>query len=65
LNGSNPQEDAPGTLLRERSPYSTKREELELEAAMDMIADRVRDTRERTFVERLFPKHTLKALAAR
>jgi formate dehydrogenase major subunit len=39
------------TLVKYRRPYSTKWEELELETAMDMIADRAWDTRERTFVE--------------
>jgi formate dehydrogenase major subunit len=39
------------TRVKYRKPYSTKWEELELETAMDMIADRVWDTRERTFVE--------------
>jgi formate dehydrogenase major subunit len=39
------------TRVKYRRPYSTKWEELELETAMDMIADRVWDTRERTFVE--------------
>src|SRR5882762_7216590 len=34
-----------------RGRLSTKWEELELETAMDMIADRVWDIRERTFVE--------------
>ena len=32
-------------------PYSTKWEDLDLETAMDRIADRVWDTRERSFVE--------------
>src|ERR1700756_2175680 len=39
------------TRVKYRRPYSTKWEELELETAMDMIADRVWDTRERTFEE--------------
>lgn len=39
------------TRIKYRRPYSTKWEELDLEKAMDMIADRVWDTRERTFVE--------------
>jgi formate dehydrogenase major subunit len=39
------------TRVKYRKPYSTKWEELELETAMDMIADRVWNTRERTFVE--------------
>ena len=39
------------TRVKYRRPYSTKWEELDLETAMDMIADRVWDSRERTFVE--------------
>jgi len=39
------------TRIKYRRPHSTKWEELDLETAMDMIADRVWDTRERTFVE--------------
>jgi len=39
------------TRVRYRKPYSTRWESLDLETAMDMIADRVWDTRERTFVE--------------
>ncbi len=34
-----------------RRPYSSKWEELDLETAMDMVADRVWETRERTFQE--------------
>lgn len=43
----------PGRLskVKYRRPYSTKWEELELETAMDMVADRVWETRERTFQE--------------
>jgi formate dehydrogenase major subunit len=37
--------------VKYRRPYSTKWEELELETAMDMVADRVWETRERTFQE--------------
>jgi formate dehydrogenase major subunit len=40
------------TRVKYRRPYSTKWEELDLETAMEMIADRVWDTRERTFVEK-------------
>ena len=40
------------THVKYRRPYSTKWEELDLETAMDVIADRVRETRERTFVEK-------------
>lgn len=40
------------TRVKYRRPYSTRWEELELETAMDMIADRVWGTRERTFVEK-------------
>lgn len=39
------------TRIKYRRPYSTKWEELDLETAMDMIADRVWDTRERTLME--------------
>jgi formate dehydrogenase major subunit len=39
------------TKVKYRRPYGTKWEELELERAMDMIAERVWETRERTFVE--------------
>ena len=39
------------TKVRYRRPGSTVWEDLELETAMDMIADRVWDSRERTFVE--------------
>jgi formate dehydrogenase major subunit len=38
--------------VKYRRPYGTKWEELDLERAMDMIADRVWETRERTFEER-------------
>ncbi len=43
----------PGRLkkVRYRAPYSREWKELDLETAMDMVADRVWDTRERTFVE--------------
>ena len=40
------------THVKYRRPYSTRWEELDLETAMDMIADRVWDTRQRSFVER-------------
>jgi formate dehydrogenase major subunit len=40
------------TKVKYRRPYSTKWEELDLETAMDMIADRVWDSRERTFIEK-------------
>ena len=39
------------TKVRYRRPGATAWEDLDLETAMDMIADRVWDTRERTFVE--------------
>jgi formate dehydrogenase major subunit len=39
------------TRVKYRRPYSTKWEELELETAMDMIADRIWESRERSFVE--------------
>lgn len=43
----------PGRLqkVKYRRPYSTKWEELDLETAMDMVADRLWDSRERTFQE--------------
>ena len=43
----------PGRLKRVkyRRPYSRQWEELELETAMEMVADRVWESRERTFVE--------------
>jgi formate dehydrogenase major subunit len=37
--------------VKYRRPYSTKWEELGLETAMDMVAERVWDTRERSFQE--------------
>jgi formate dehydrogenase major subunit len=39
------------TRIKYRRPYSTKWEDLDLETAMDMIADRLWQSRERTFVE--------------
>jgi formate dehydrogenase major subunit len=39
------------TKVRYHRPYSRNWEDLDLETAMDMIADRVWDTRERTFQE--------------
>ena len=39
------------TRIRYRKPYSTSWESLDLETAMNMIADRVWETRERTFAE--------------
>jgi formate dehydrogenase major subunit len=43
----------PGRLhkVKYRRPYSTKWEELDLETAMDMVSDRLWDSRERTFQE--------------
>jgi formate dehydrogenase major subunit len=38
--------------VRYRRPRSTRWEELDLETAMDMVADRVWESRERTFVEK-------------
>ena len=38
--------------VRYRRPYSRSWEELDLETAMDMVADRVWQSRERTFVEK-------------
>jgi formate dehydrogenase major subunit len=40
------------TRVRYRPPYSSKWQELDLETAMDMVADRVWQSRERTFVEK-------------
>jgi len=37
--------------VRYRRPYGTEWEDLDLETAMDMIADRVWESRERTFIE--------------
>ena len=44
----------PGRLakVRYRPPRSTQWEDLDLETAMDMVADRLWDTRERTFTEK-------------
>lgn len=44
----------PGRLkkVKYRAPYSTKWEEIELEQAMDMVADRLWESRERTFREK-------------
>jgi formate dehydrogenase major subunit len=39
------------TRVKYRRPYGTEWEELDLETAMDMIADRLWESRERTFVE--------------
>jgi formate dehydrogenase major subunit len=38
--------------VRYRRPYSTRWEELDLETAMDMVADRLWESRERTFQEK-------------
>jgi len=40
------------TKVKYRRPYGTEWEELDLETAMDMIADRVWETREATFQEK-------------
>lgn len=44
----------PGRLqkVKYRRPHSTRWEELELETAMDMVAERLWDSRERTFQEK-------------
>ena len=44
----------PGRLkkVKYRAPYSRKWQEIELETAMDMVADRVWETRDRTFQEK-------------
>lgn len=39
------------TRVKYRRPYSTQWEEIDLEQAMDMVAERVWETRERSFVE--------------
>lgn len=39
------------TSVKYRRPYSTRWEELDLDTALDMIADRLWESRERTFVE--------------
>ena len=39
------------TTVKYRAPYTTDWQELDLETAMDMVADRVWQTRERTFEE--------------
>jgi formate dehydrogenase major subunit len=41
------------TKVRYRRPYSSEWEDLSLDEAMDMIADRVKKTRDETFIERL------------
>jgi formate dehydrogenase major subunit len=40
------------TKVKYRRPYSRQWEELDLDTAMNMVADRVWDTRERTFEEK-------------
>jgi formate dehydrogenase major subunit len=40
------------TKVKYRRPYSRHWEELDLQTAMDMVADRVWESRERTFVEK-------------
>ena len=37
--------------MKYRRPYSRRWEEIDLESAMDMVADRLWDTRDRTFQE--------------
>jgi len=39
------------TTVKYRAPHGTRWQELDLDTAMDMIADRVWNTRDRTFVE--------------
>jgi formate dehydrogenase major subunit len=41
------------TRVKYRRPHSTQWEELDLETAMDMIAERVWESREHTFVEKI------------
>ena len=38
--------------VKYRRPYATEWEDLDLETAMDMVADRVWESRERSFVEK-------------
>ena len=40
------------TKVRYRAPYSSKWQELDLETAMDMVAERTWESRERTFIEK-------------
>ncbi len=40
------------TKVRYRRPHATSWEDIDLETAMDMVADRVWESRERTFVEK-------------
>jgi formate dehydrogenase major subunit len=40
------------TKVKYRRPKSTQWEEIDLETAMDMVADRLWDSRERSFVEK-------------
>lgn len=47
------------TRVKYRRPYSTKWEDLDLETAMDMIADRVWESRERSFIEKNADGETL------
>lgn len=37
--------------VKYRRPYATEWEEIDLEIAMDMVADRVWESREKTFIE--------------
>ena len=55
----------PGRLKRVkyRRPYSNQWEQLELETAMDMVADRVWESRERTFQETLDGKLLMQTTA--
>lgn len=48
------------TRVRYRRPYGTEWEDLDLDTAMDMIADRVLDTRDETWEERDAKGNTLR-----
>ena len=54
VSGATQQPYVSGRLnkVKYRRPYSTKWEDLDLETAMDMVADRLWDSRERTFQEK-------------
>jgi len=51
------------TKVTYRRPNSRQWEELDLEVAMDMIADRVWDSRERTFAESRNGQHLMQTTA--
>jgi formate dehydrogenase major subunit len=51
------------TKVKYRPPYSRKWEEIPLDTAMNMIADRVWETRERTFIEKQDGESVMHTLA--